>query len=300
VGPLAPVRFTAEAVAEPAEPVAPPPPPSTPPVVSAGTYHVTVRYAASATARQQQVVAAGLARWQSIIVADVPDIPMDVAAGTCFPAQPRLNEVVDDLVLYVEFVAIDGPGATLGESGPCFVRSESGLPIVGYVKLDVADLERMDQAGTLDDVVLHEIGHVLGIGTLWERSGLVKDAGGTDPRYTGASGVAAYGGLGGSAGDVAVENTGGSGTRDGHWRESEFGNELMTGYINGFPNPLSALTIASLQDLGYGATQAGAGTYVLGGASFHSTAAVDLRGRERLHKPKYRVDRLGRKQKLER
>jgi hypothetical protein len=29
---------------------------------------------------------------------------------------------------------------------------------------------------------------------------------------------------------VPVENSGGSGTRDAHWRESEFGNEVMTGY----------------------------------------------------------------------
>jgi hypothetical protein len=48
-----------------------------------------------------------------------------------------------------------------------------------------------------------------------------------------------------------VENTGGAGTRDGHWRESVFGNELMTGFYNSGPNPLSAVSAASLRDLGY-------------------------------------------------
>jgi len=50
---------------------------------------------------------------------------------------------------------------------------------------------------------------------------------------------------------VPVENTGGAGTRDAHWRETVFKHELMTGYINSGVNPLSATTIGSLQDMGY-------------------------------------------------
>jgi hypothetical protein len=50
---------------------------------------------------------------------------------------------------------------------------------------------------------------------------------------------------------VPVENIGGPGTRDGHWRESVLRNELMTGIINAGANPLSALSLVSLRDLGY-------------------------------------------------
>jgi hypothetical protein len=50
---------------------------------------------------------------------------------------------------------------------------------------------------------------------------------------------------------VPVENTGGPGTRGSHWRESVFGNELMTGFIDAGSNPLSAVTAASLRDEGY-------------------------------------------------
>ena len=50
---------------------------------------------------------------------------------------------------------------------------------------------------------------------------------------------------------VPVENTGGPGTRGGHWRETVFRNELMSGFIAAAGNPLSRLTVASLQDLGY-------------------------------------------------
>ena len=50
---------------------------------------------------------------------------------------------------------------------------------------------------------------------------------------------------------MPVEGTGGAGTRDAHWREKVFGDELMTGWISGPTQPLSRTTIASLADLGY-------------------------------------------------
>ena len=51
--------------------------------------------------------------------------------------------------------------------------------------------------------------------------------------------------------EVPLENAGGPGTRDSHWRETLFGNELMSGYVAAAGNPLSKLTLASLQDIGY-------------------------------------------------
>ena len=48
----------------------------------------------------------------------------------------------------------------------------------------------------------------------------------------------------------------GSGTAGVHWSEAVFGNELMTGYISGTPDPLSSLTIAALRDLGYSVIEA--------------------------------------------
>jgi hypothetical protein len=64
---------------------------------------------------------------------------------------------------------------------------------------------------------------------------------------------------------VPVENTGGGGTRDSHWRESVHNAELMTGWIEGggTPNPLSVITIGSLADLGYAVNMEAADPYVL-------------------------------------
>ena len=50
---------------------------------------------------------------------------------------------------------------------------------------------------------------------------------------------------------VPVANTGGPGTFGGHWRESTFDTELMTGFVDIGLMPLSKLTIACLDDMGY-------------------------------------------------
>ena len=79
---------------------------------------------------------------------------------------------------------------------------------------------------------------------------------GVDTHFAGPQAIIEFdnaGGAGRTVGmKVPVENTqGAQGTRDAHWRESTFANELMTGFVSLASNPLSTVTIASLQDLGY-------------------------------------------------
>jgi len=281
--------------------ITPAPPPTT--IPAAGGYSITLRYLGPITPRQQQAVTSAVARWQSVITRDLPDVNLNVPAGACFETQPAINERIDDLLIFVEFADIDGPGKVLGEAGPCYIRGESSLPLVGQLRLDAADLAMMEAQGTLDDVVLHEIGHVLGIGTLWADRKLVMGSGGADPQFVGSSTVAAYRAMGGGAqSTVPVENTGAAGTRDGHWRESVFGNELMTGWIGIGGNPMSALTIASLEDLGYTANQSAASPYTINRlfASTQSSQSdsrvryINLHGQEKIKRPKFRVDRHGR------
>jgi hypothetical protein len=270
-----------------------------PPVVftanAVGTYNITIRYTSSISARQAQAVEAAVNRWQAVIVNDLVDIPLNAPANSCFTGQPALNERIDDIVIYVEFVKIDGAGQILGEAGPCYIRSDSKLPVLGHLKLDTDDLAQMERIGTIDDVVLHEIGHILGIGTMWTDKSLLTGAGGNDPRFTGFNAIAAYRAMGGADAAVAVENTGSTGTRDGHWRESTFGNELMTGYIGGTGNPMSAMTIASLTDLGYGTNSGAASTFTLSRITAGVQAGVELEGHERMVRPKFKVDRHGNK-----
>src|SRR5690606_12711586 len=117
---------------------------------------------------------------------------------------------------------IDGPGGILGQAGPTVVRTGSFLPARGIMQFDAADLAHLEATGQLMDVILHEMGHVIGIGTIWQDLGLLVGAGSADPRFTGTSATAQYNTIFGLSGtSVPVANTGGAGTRDAHWREAD-------------------------------------------------------------------------------
>src|SRR5206468_4913919 len=94
-----------------------------------------------------------------------------------------LNETIDDLVIFAVLDSIDGPGKILGQAGPCFIRLPGYLPLIGVMRFDTADVANLESAGQFDEVILHEMGHVLGFGTIWGPLGLLADpasAGGTD------------------------------------------------------------------------------------------------------------------------
>jgi hypothetical protein len=132
------------------------------------------------------------------------------------------------------------------------------------MEFDSADLATLEASGQLYDVVLHEMGHLLGIGTIWQALGLLRGAGTTNPRFLGARATAEYNAIFGTSGtSVPVEGRpSGLGSRDSHWRESVFGNELMSPYISGTPNPISRVTVASLADLGYTVNMNAADPYI--------------------------------------
>ena len=81
-----------------------------------------------------------------------------------------------DLLINANVPTIDGVGGILGESRPDAFRSGSSLPIHGVMEFDAADMASMVSSGLLYSVVLHEMGHILGIGTLWQDFGLLSGA----------------------------------------------------------------------------------------------------------------------------
>lgn len=199
-------------------------------------FTITVRFTGGLTRSQQNAFVAAADRWARVIVGDLPDVRLD-------------GEIIDDVLVLASGADIDGEGNVLGMAGPTHVRV-GGPPCRGEMRFDSADLAAMERDAILGDVITHEMGHVLGIGTLW--NGLVEGVGGQDPRYTGRVAMVEYGRLTGSHPErVPVENDGGDGSRDSHWRESVFRHELMSSAIGGVNNPISRLTVACLIDLGY-------------------------------------------------
>ncbi len=208
-------------------------------------FTIEVRFLGGLSDTQRAALAAAADRWVRVVVGDLPDVLVD-------------GEVVDDVVVLAQGVPIDGPGAVLGQAGPTHVRPPAAgaaafLPAKGVMSFDTAHLARWEADGTLHDVLAHEMGHVLGLGTVWVLRGLLAGGGTAGPTFVGPRAMEEFGVLlgGGGPQPVPVENTGGPGTRDSHWRASVFGAELMTGSVGSAGNPLSRMTAASLSDLGY-------------------------------------------------
>lgn len=205
-------------------------------------------------------------RWRTIIINHVHNTLINVQEGSCGSWTPAMNEMISDIVIYARITSIDGPGKVLGQAGPCFANSSSRLPAMGIMEFDEDDMPNLIANGSLREVILHEMGHVLGIGTLWSyyRS-LLVGRGSDDPYFTGSEGLAQFAAINSatySGNPVPVENQGGAGTRDSHWRESVLARELMTGYLNrNVVNPLSRLTVGSLKDMGYTVNMASADPY---------------------------------------
>ncbi|NEP58193.1 MAG: hypothetical protein F6K31_14415 [Symploca sp. SIO2G7] len=192
------------------------------------------------TQAQQDIFLQAANRWSEIIIGDLPDVYVEDIG------------LIDDIVIDASVVNIDGEDGILGSAAPTLLREDSLLPYRGRMQFDLADIANLEAKGQLDDVVIHEMGHVLGVGTLWDNFGLLDTSDGGNPRYTGASATAEYNAIFGlSETSIPVEAEGGSGTALGHWRESVFDNELMTGFLNPGTNPLSRITAASLEDFGY-------------------------------------------------
>lgn len=231
-------------------------------------YDIVIRPVAPLAPAVQAAFATAAARWSSVIVRGVPDLALPAGTPSCNPDAANLPTVVDDLIIDVQVSPIDGPGGVLGQAGPCYTANSDGLSRVGDMRFDSADVDGLLAGGLFPAVVLHEMGHVLGFGTLWDpqNSGLLVGAGTADPRFVGPRAMSEYSKLGGTGG-VPVENTGGVGTADAHWRAAAFGDELMTGYLGVTPPfPLSTVTIASLADLGYQVNLSGADVFTLGAA----------------------------------
>jgi len=211
---------------------------------AAAPFTITVVFLGGLTTAQKNAFKTAANRWSKVIVGDLPDVVVN-------------GQVIDDVLIEASGTAIDGPGGILGQAGPTHLRPASAgaakfIPAKGRMQFDTADLASMQANGTLNDVITHEMGHVLGIGTIWTQKGLLAGATTNNPTFTGTNAKKEYGTLKGTGPTaVPVENTGGPGTANSHWRETVFRNELMTGFVAGPPNPMSRLTVASLKDLGY-------------------------------------------------
>jgi len=201
-------------------------------------------------------------KWMNVITGDLPPSSSpsvgvsstdDVDIDRCINDLP---EIIDDLHICGRDMEYDGRGGVVGAAGPLFLRRDPitsrWTTLVGQMRFDVADVATLASYGIWEDVILHEMGHVIGIGTLWYLNGLVDR---WNLEYRGPNAIRVWrNDWGCDASDAPpVEKDGrpGDGTYGGHWDERCLHDEFMTGSANYGRNPISTLTVASIEDLGY-------------------------------------------------
>ncbi len=257
------------------------------------TYDIDLVFIQNGTAEQDQVIRDAAVKWESAIVQGVSDFDASanpLGAGQCGPGSPVVNDVIDDIRMFVRIDSIDGPGGILARAGPCFTRIVrfEGYPeipqsvLAGGIEFDEEDLTRIAAQGILVSTVTHEMGHVLGFGTLWNRFELLENPSTTgrpdaDTHFTGPLARKAFDAAGGrnyrGGAIVPVENSGNRGEADSHWRESVLENELMTPFLSSGIQPFSRVTIESMADLGYSVDPTVADEYRVSGAGTAGMAA---------------------------
>ena len=232
-------------------------------------FNITLKYVVDMTDAQKAVFEDAARHWERIIIADLEAVEGTVPSAFA-GMEPASSTVIDDIVIEAALTYIDGPGVNgrnvLGSAGPRYARLDNGLPLSGVMYFDTYDLGLMDERGIFDEVIKHEMGHVLGIGTLWNLGApfaarQLRVGAAANYHFVGKFANQQWNAEGG-VGYLPIANVGAAGSIGGHWRESVLFNGLMTPSIGSGVNPLSRITAASMRDLGYGSATVGE-SYVL-------------------------------------
>ena len=148
----------------------------------------------------------------------------------------------DDIQLPITFRATTGSNGSIIAAAS---MTNSSNVFAGGIIYIYTDYSGTPSSG-YTEVLIHEILHVMGIGTSskWRNAiltGSLLD--GNKFPYA----LEEYQDLGGSGDNIPL-----GGDYEGHWRESTFGDEMMTPYVNGATDlKLSKLTGAALKDMGW-------------------------------------------------
>ena len=223
----------------------PDPKPDPEKVGSSGAFQIELVYRSSISSEEKVLLRRAADQWEEAITGDLPDIsfvssPYDKYIWDV-GMRVTVTDVVDDVRIFVGSGTFMGLSMA-GRGGVISVRSEGKLPILSI--LDISPFLFGYDDDDLYRVMLHEIGHCLGFGIVWEDLELLQHN-----YFFGVMARRWFDVLGGSSyrGEKVPTEPGG-----GHWRTSVFGDELMTTRpVSPYRAPLSAITIASMNDIGY-------------------------------------------------
>lgn len=226
---------------------------------------ITINYFAGASALQSDFEAAANT-WKSLLLGYQSGVVAPGGGNAFYNPGDTVNGVVINVGL-VNNPSYLGLGTVTGG-----VRDTLGFGLVtdGQIALNAA-LTDPANAAIRQNVILHEMAHVLGFGgNVWNSNGLIDFATGT---YLGTHATAAYQAEFNQPGQpLKIENQGSEATAFGHWDENltitnnqitgstntgivdalsrDFRNELMTGWLDS-PTFISNTTVQSFADIGF-------------------------------------------------
>jgi hypothetical protein len=174
-----------------------------------------------------------------------------------------IQRTVGEIKISGQIAPVDGSGGILGFASVSkyltyLDRRPFGIPQTGDMVFDVADATDFQNQGLFDDIVRHEMAHVLGFqATAWARNRLNL---GPNNTYTGAFALKRYRQESGrlDALFVPVEQLGGPGTALSHWDSTDpffydpvtNTGDIMLGFITEAPR-VSETTWSVFADLGF-------------------------------------------------
>ena len=264
-----------------------------------GSYNIDLISITPMTETQAAAYRNAAEKWMRVLAGtELPDMPVGagIPVGCWDDVSDRRVDSVDDLLLVIAVGTFER-ASTIASAGSCRWHADSMLPWMGRVKFNERYLAEIEADGGLEEVVLHEMGHTLGLGGYdWGQFDLLANPTltwlwitvlhnpGEDTHFTGPLAAEAFDAAGGTNytdGDkVPVENCRGRGSGDAHWRELYWsdevkdsncregeillGGELMSPtYNRGVRAALSNITIQALADMDYTVNASQAEAYSL-------------------------------------
>lgn len=194
----------------------------------------------------QRALDRAVKRWRQVIREELPVAPIKLDANTC--RNPALDESVPGVLVHVRVPAL-GFGGILAQATACVLRPD-GRTIQGFMEFNSDVLDRLGE-DELFYTAAHELGHVLGIGTIWYRSdGLpaLVSRSGTTNIFVGTQANAQFDLIDnrsvytGPTVPLAVDR--------GHWDNRVLLLELMEPFARATTR-FSRLTVGAMADMGY-------------------------------------------------
>lgn len=238
-------------------------------------FSLDLTFSAEFTEEQQNLISRAVSRWEEVIIGGLPNVihteSLTIVDRDLYWAEVnRPAGEIDDLSIFV--YGHDGTQSTRSVLSKVieFRDDGVGLPLTAIFSIRLDRWDVLEEGGYLPSLIQHEVGHCLGFLPY-----LIGFEVSSHPSFTGAlnwKGGYLYSGIQSTSTflqmltdsalfdeDPIVEGVPLDSDRSvrsgyrGHWRSPVFDNELMTGVYRGTheTRPLSKLTVALMEDLGY-------------------------------------------------